>query len=123
MAKPEWGTKRTCPSCGVRFYDMQRDPLECPSCGASVPTDMVVRTRRGTTAKTVEVPAPQQAPETEKPAGEDGADDINVDDVAIDLEDDGDDDDSLMEDASDLNEGDDMPEIADHIETDEDNDS
>jgi len=34
MAKPEWGVKRSCPSCGARFYDLQNDPIVCPSCGA-----------------------------------------------------------------------------------------
>lgn len=28
------GTKRTCPACAVRFYDLSRDPIVCPSCGA-----------------------------------------------------------------------------------------
>lgn len=32
MAKPEWGTKRICPSCGAKFYDFNRDPLTCPAC-------------------------------------------------------------------------------------------
>ena len=22
MVKPEWGTKRTCPKCSTRFYDL-----------------------------------------------------------------------------------------------------
>ena len=34
MAKPEWGTKRECPSCGARYYDLQRDPIVCPRCEA-----------------------------------------------------------------------------------------
>ncbi|MBA4050305.1 MAG: TIGR02300 family protein, partial [Erythrobacter sp.] len=25
MAKPEWGTKRTCPKCGTRFYDLGKE--------------------------------------------------------------------------------------------------
>ena len=31
------GTKRTCQnaSCGVRFYDLARDPITCPTCGAA----------------------------------------------------------------------------------------
>ena len=34
MAKPEWGTKRSCPKCGVRFYDLgKEDPVACISCG------------------------------------------------------------------------------------------
>jgi uncharacterized protein (TIGR02300 family) len=28
------GTKRVCPTCEVRFYDLMRDPILCPSCGA-----------------------------------------------------------------------------------------
>jgi uncharacterized protein (TIGR02300 family) len=30
------GTKRTCQSseCGARFYDLNRDPIVCPICGA-----------------------------------------------------------------------------------------
>ena len=32
MPKEEWGVKRVCPSCQVRFYDLQNDPLTCPSC-------------------------------------------------------------------------------------------
>jgi uncharacterized protein (TIGR02300 family) len=32
--KAERGTKRTCrnPECGVRFYDLNRDPIACPIC-------------------------------------------------------------------------------------------
>ncbi|MCH8203459.1 MAG: TIGR02300 family protein [Proteobacteria bacterium] len=34
MAKPEWGTKRTCPECSTRFYDLGKDePATCISCG------------------------------------------------------------------------------------------
>lgn len=32
MPKEEWGVKRACPSCSTRFYDLQKDPLTCPSC-------------------------------------------------------------------------------------------
>jgi uncharacterized protein (TIGR02300 family) len=27
------GTKRVCPACEVRFYDLARDAIVCPSCG------------------------------------------------------------------------------------------
>lgn len=27
------GTKRVCHACEVRFYDLLRDPIVCPSCG------------------------------------------------------------------------------------------
>src|ERR1044071_7092705 len=32
MAKPARGTKRACPSCGARFYDLNRSPIVCPVC-------------------------------------------------------------------------------------------
>lgn len=28
------GTKRTCQACDARFYDLNRSPITCPSCGA-----------------------------------------------------------------------------------------
>ena len=34
MAKAELGTKRTCLSCNMRFYDFNRRPIICPGCGA-----------------------------------------------------------------------------------------
>ena len=34
MVKPEWGTKRTCPKCSTRFYDLgNEDPVHCVECG------------------------------------------------------------------------------------------
>lgn len=33
MAKPELGTKRLCPSCGTKYYDLGRSPITCPNCG------------------------------------------------------------------------------------------
>ncbi|CAJ0886841.1 hypothetical protein AMST5_03744 [freshwater sediment metagenome] len=34
MAKPELGAKRQCQSCATKFYDLNRDPIICPKCGA-----------------------------------------------------------------------------------------
>ncbi len=34
MAKLERGTKRRCQECEVKFYDLNRDPIICPACGA-----------------------------------------------------------------------------------------
>lgn len=33
MPKEEWGTKRLCPHCATRFYDLMNDPMTCPACG------------------------------------------------------------------------------------------
>ena len=35
MPKEEWGVKRLCADCGARFYDLGRDPVDCPKCGAT----------------------------------------------------------------------------------------
>ena len=35
MIKPAWGTKRTC-TCGIRFYDLNKKEIECPSCGETI---------------------------------------------------------------------------------------
>ena len=43
MAKPELGTKRLCASCGAKFYDLNKDPIHCPKCGAVY--EIVVATR------------------------------------------------------------------------------
>ena len=56
MAKSEWGVKRVCQSCDVRFYDLRRDPIVCPSCGTKFDPESVLRSRRnraGTTASAV----------------------------------------------------------------------
>jgi uncharacterized protein (TIGR02300 family) len=34
VAKAELGTKRLCASCSTKFYDLNKDPIVCPKCGA-----------------------------------------------------------------------------------------
>jgi uncharacterized protein (TIGR02300 family) len=46
VAKPEWGVKRTCLNCGARFYDLQREPIVCPACGAIVDAAAQSKPRR-----------------------------------------------------------------------------
>lgn len=46
MAKPEWGVKRTCLSCGARFYDLMRSPILCPACGVEFDLEAAGRARR-----------------------------------------------------------------------------
>jgi uncharacterized protein (TIGR02300 family) len=36
VAKPELGTKRLCPHCGAKFYDLGKNPIVCPKCGSEV---------------------------------------------------------------------------------------
>ncbi|MBM3941293.1 MAG: TIGR02300 family protein [SAR202 cluster bacterium] len=46
MAKPEWGVRRTCLSCGVHYYDMGRLPVSCPKCGVVHDPEGYFRPRR-----------------------------------------------------------------------------
>ncbi len=65
MSKPARGSKRVCPSCGARFYDLNRTPITCPVCQAvyqvTPPTS-----RRGERAAPVE-PRKVVVPEPELP--------------------------------------------------------
>lgn len=40
VAKPELGTKRTCPVTGKKFYDLNRDPIVSPFTGQKYPRSM-----------------------------------------------------------------------------------
>ncbi|WP_022707558.1 MULTISPECIES: FYDLN acid domain-containing protein [Paracoccus] len=54
MPKEEWGTKRLCPHCATRFYDLNNDPLTCPACGNQFSLDSLTdgRGKSITTEKT-----------------------------------------------------------------------
>jgi uncharacterized protein (TIGR02300 family) len=34
MASPDLGTKRLCAACNLKFYDLHRTPIVCPTCEA-----------------------------------------------------------------------------------------
>jgi uncharacterized protein (TIGR02300 family) len=40
VAKPDLGTKRTCPVTGKKFYDLNRDPVVSPFTGQKYPLSM-----------------------------------------------------------------------------------
>ena len=108
MAKPEWGLKRTCLGCGARFYDMQREPIICPSCEAEFDPLALVRPRRARAAAASQAKAKAAKPETPE-AEESLADEaeLQIDDDDIDLGDDDSDDilpDDGEEDESDVSE-------------------
>lgn len=47
MVKPEWGTKRTCPKCGTRFYDLGNDdPVKCIECGYEWNPEPVLKSKQ-----------------------------------------------------------------------------
>ena len=66
MAKPELGTKRLCAGCGAKFYDLNKDPIHCPKCGAVY--EIVVATRPlrpGAAPVAPRPPVPEEAPAPE----------------------------------------------------------
>jgi uncharacterized protein (TIGR02300 family) len=47
MVKPEWGTKRTCPKCSTRFYDLGKDdPVHCIECGNDFAPEPVLKSKQ-----------------------------------------------------------------------------
>ena len=91
MAKPEWGTKRICQSCSAPFYDLRRNPIVCPKCAAVFDPEAILKSRK---LKGAEEVAP--APKKEPPKVED------VIDSEVKEALDEDDEDDVLEDASDL---------------------
>jgi len=71
MVKPEWGTKQSCPKCGVRFYDLGKDdPATCIECGNEWQPEPVLKSKQ---------PLPFEANETKKENDADLADDEDLD--------------------------------------------
>ncbi|MBC7985471.1 MAG: TIGR02300 family protein [Sphingomonadaceae bacterium] len=74
MVKPEWGTKRACPKCGTRFYDLgKEDPVGCITCGAIWEPEPVLKSKQP-----MPFEDPKKAVEPEK-ENADLADDADLD--------------------------------------------
>ena len=98
MAKPEWGLKRTCLSCGARFYDLRNDPIVCPHCETKFDPEAAVKLKRGRTAVAEDKKKAAKVKEGEEAILETDDDDLDVDG----------DDESVLEDTSDLDDGDEV---------------
>lgn len=47
MVKPEWGTKRTCPKCATRFYDLEKDePVTCIACSFAWQPEPILKSKQ-----------------------------------------------------------------------------
>jgi uncharacterized protein (TIGR02300 family) len=118
LAKPEWGTKRICPSCGTRYYDLLREQVICPKCSTPYDPEAFLKARRSRPALPVEKEL--------APVGEDAEVDADIETVedeeeAVPLaEGEEEEDEELIEDASELGEDeDDMAEVIDNVEEEE----
>src|SRR5215470_17570635 len=128
VAKPEWGTKRICPSCGTRYYDLMREPVICPKCDTPFDPEAFLKSRRARPVAPVEkelepVGADEldaeleteeetEIAEEEEEEAEEGE--------AVPLEEAEEEDEELLEDASELGEDeDDMAEVIENVEEEE----
>jgi len=116
LAKAALGQKRVCLHCGARFYDLNKHPIVCPSCGTTFEPEAFVRTRRSR-------PAPVEAPKAvvARPVVAEEADvDVDVDDVLPADEEEGEaeaEEEEVLEDASELGEDeDDMAEVIENVD-------
>jgi uncharacterized protein (TIGR02300 family) len=75
MVKPEWGTKRTCPKCSTRFYDLgKEDPVHCIECGTEWIPEPVLKSKQ---------PIPFEANESESKEKKKD-EDLEAEDLSID---------------------------------------
>ena len=59
MVKAELGTKRTCPSCATRFYDLLKNPIVCPKCGANFIAAPILPSKSDLPASAIPQPKPR----------------------------------------------------------------
>jgi uncharacterized protein (TIGR02300 family) len=66
MVKPEWGTKRTCPKCSTRFYDLGKDdPVHCIECGTDFVPEPVLKSKQPLAFEAAPVAAKEPAADPE----------------------------------------------------------
>jgi uncharacterized protein (TIGR02300 family) len=126
VVKPEWGMKRICPSCGTRYYDLHREPILCPKCGAAYDPETLSKTRRTKAVAVAEVPVEPLADEeidteivAEETEAEEVAEEIPVE-GAEEVEGEEEEEEEVIEDASELGEDeDDMAEVIENVEDEE----
>lgn len=104
MSNEKWGTKRICIECGVAFYDLNKDPIKCPKCGAEFDPEEFTKNSFATKAKKARRMTAQI---------EENEDDLELPDAEIEDMEDDDEELDIIEDASDI--GDDSHDMAEVI--------
>lgn len=134
MARPELGVKRICPTTGKKFYDLNRDPIVSPYTGEVLQRVLFEPARRGSAAAAKAAPqvdeedAELEVPDAElvslEEADEEEASPAKVvaidDDVDVDVEDAGDEDDTFLAEDEDEDDGDVSDLIGDAADDDDD---
>jgi uncharacterized protein (TIGR02300 family) len=122
VVKAEWGSKRICPSCGARYYDLMRPlgEIVCPKCGTQYDPEAFLKTRRARVAAVPEKEVePIVAEEAEIEAEVEEVEAIEEGEPVAAAEGE-DEEEELIEDASELGEDeDDMAEVIENVEDEE----
>ena len=94
MVKAEWGTKRACPKCNTRFYDLTHDdPVTCIACGNEWLPESVLKSKQTLPFEAAK-PAPKNEDDVETASDDELELDAAEDDAEepdVDIGDDGDD--------------------------------
>ena len=97
VAKAGWGRKLTCHKCGVKYYDMKKKNVRCPECDAEYKA-VKIKPRRG-----MRTDNPKSTPKkTIKSDPEGEVIDLDLDDENLDAGNDENQDNTIMEDTSDI---------------------
>jgi len=101
VAKAEWGTKRTCPKCSTRFYDLgNSEPVVCIDCGESWVPEPILKSKQPIAAEKPKEKSDEKSEDLLAAIAGGDDDDDDADSVAEDLGVDDDDDDALISDVS-----------------------
>ena len=60
MANPKWGKKRICLACNTKYYDFNKSPIICPSCGTEFDPDTNLKSTKAKSLLTKVVPENNQ---------------------------------------------------------------
>ncbi len=86
MVDAELGTKRSCPSCASRFYDLNNDPITCPHCEETFVVEPILPSKADSPAAAAPAAAPPPAEQAKVEVPTQVADDD--DDIKVDTEED-----------------------------------
>ena len=88
MSKPEWGIKRVCPSCSIKYYDFNKSPIICPKCEFEFDPDLLLKSRKGRSIATkTEVNEVSSDVKKEEETLEDDINSIENDENILDIDD------------------------------------
>jgi uncharacterized protein (TIGR02300 family) len=121
VVKANWGTKRICPSCSARYYDLMKPlgEIACPKCGTQYDPEAFLKTRRARVAAVPDKEVEPAVAEVEVEAVEE-AEVVEGEEPAVAAEGESEEEEELIEDASELGEDeDDMAEVIENVEDEE----